>query len=534
MSVWFLLLSLLIDAVPDDQVLIERGRVHSVRAEGEWKTVDGALTGSGVGTVLWATPRVGPGEWTVKAKLSITELEGSAASFVIDGSHFGFEGRTGEMFVEGSLFGGQAMLGEPRVEEERAFALEVRRSNGKLTIEIDGETAHEVALTVPLVAAIGLRPHRATMHIESWSINGAISPSPIESRPPFETDVFVSGQEAYDTFRIPAAVRTAGGNLLAFAEGRRRSRSDTGDIDLVMRRSTDDGTTWSDLEVVWDDGSNTCGNPCPVVDRTTGHLWLLMTWNLGTDHESAIKAGTGEDSRRVFVCHSEDDGRTWSTPRDITVTTKHPEWRWYATGPGVGIQLTRGEQAGRLVIPCDHSSPNADVPSGYGSHVIMSDDHGASWRRGEALSAGVNECQVIEREDGSLLLNMRNYERSRTCRAIATSTDGGHSWSAVAYDPVLIEPVCQASLIRSRWSSESRPGVVLFANPASTDGRHHMTVRLSEDDGATWPVAKTVHAGSAAYSCLVALPNAGIGLLFERDEYRRITFARFDEAWLRK
>jgi sialidase-1 len=165
------------------------------------------------------------------------------------------------------------------------------------------------------------------------------------------TDVFTSGAGGYHTYRIPAAIVSAKGTVLAFCEGRKKSRSDTGDIDLVLRRSTDQGKTWGEPRVVWDDGGNTCGNPCPVLDRDTGTLWLLLTWNAGEIHESKVKPGFGLDSRRVFVTHSTDDGLTWAEPSDITTVAKNKAWSWYATGPGAGIQLQHGAHKGRLVIP---------------------------------------------------------------------------------------------------------------------------------------------------------------------------------------
>jgi sialidase-1 len=152
-------------------------------------------------------------------------------------------------------------------------------------------------------------------------------------------DVFRSGEGGADTYRIPSVVATKSGALLAFAEARRGSASDTGDIDLVVRRSEDGGASWSEIEVVWDDGANTCGNPCPVVDPATGEVVLLATRNLGVDHEPRIIDGTSKGTRTVWVLRSADDGRTWSAPEEITATAKRPDWTWYATGPGAGIAL---------------------------------------------------------------------------------------------------------------------------------------------------------------------------------------------------
>ena len=344
---------------------------------------------------------------------------------------------------------------------------------------------------------------------------------------PSQADVFVAGRDGYHTFRIPSLLATPRGTLLAFCEGRRHGRGDSGDIDLVLRRSTDGGATWGPLQVVVDAGPDTAGNPCPVVDRDTGTIWLLSTRNLGRDTQREILAGTGKGTRTVWVMKSTDDGVSWSEPVEITAGIKPPDWTWYATGPGVAIQL----KSGRLLVPCDHYLAGTRAAR---SHVIFSDDHGATWQLGGVVGGGVNECQVAERADGSLLLNMRNLPpRPGEGRAIATSRDGGLTWSDPVRDPALVEPGCQASLIRypGRPGHEDR---LLFSNPASTR-RERMTVRLSDDGGKTWPVARVLHAGPAAYSCLAALPDGRIGCLYERGEehpYERITLARFDPAWL--
>ncbi len=345
---------------------------------------------------------------------------------------------------------------------------------------------------------------------------------------PVQDDVFVSGTEGYHTFRIPSVIVTPKGTILAFCEGRKNSASDTGDIDLVLRRSTDGGETWGPLQIVAEDGPNTMGNPCPVVDRDTGTIWLLMTHNLGEDREPEIIAQTSKGTRTVWVTKSADDGETWSEPVEITAATKKPNWTWYATGPGVGIQLA----SGRMVIPCDHIVAETKE---FGSHVIYSDDRGETWRLGGAVGPGVNECQVVELADGSLLLNMRNYhERESNRRALARSTDGGETWSGLSYDEALIEPICQASFLRYTTEELQDRNRLLFSNPASTS-REKMTVRVSYDEGGTWPVAYVLHFGPAAYSCLTVLPDMTIGCLYERGDehaYEKITFARLGLATL--
>jgi sialidase-1 len=339
-----------------------------------------------------------------------------------------------------------------------------------------------------------------------------------------QTELFRAGTGGYHTYRIPSLLATPRGTLLAFCEGRKGGRGDAGDIDLLLRRSPDGGKSWSAAQVVWDDGPNTCGNPCPVIDRDTGTIHLLLTHNLGADTEAQIVAGTAVGTRTVWVSRSSDDGVTWSAPRDITREAKQPEWTWYATGPGVGIQTRNG----RLVIPCDMKLRDR---AGLYSHVIYSDDHGRSWKIGGLAGPGCNECQVIERADGSLALNMRSY-RGNNRRLVSESRDGGLTWTEPAEDPVLIEPVCQASLIRLR----SGAGAAVFANPASTR-RERMTLRLSNDDGRTWPLSRVLHAGPAAYSALAELPGGRIACLYERGEkeaYEGLTLAILDRAWIER
>ena len=341
-----------------------------------------------------------------------------------------------------------------------------------------------------------------------------------------QRDLFTSGHESYHTFRIPSIIYTQAGSLLAFCEGRRRGQGDSGDIDILLRRSDDGGQTWSSIQTVWADPGNTCGNPCPVVDRQNGAISLLMTHNLGTDVEHQIIDGTSEGTRTVWLTRSEDDGHTWSPTRNITGTTKKTHWTWYATGPGAGIQL----RSGRLVIPCDHIEATSKK---YFSHVIFSDNGGIGWSLGGTTPQDqVNECEVVQLDDGRLLLNMRNYDRNKRTRAVSYSDDEGISWSNPVQKDELVEPICQASLRRLETAEGTK---LLFTNPASEEKRENMTVRLSDDGGQTWPYQGTLHAGPAAYSCLVAFPDGQAGCLYEcgsNSPYEVIRFAQFDLSWL--
>jgi sialidase-1 len=318
--------------------------------------------------------------------------------------------------------------------------------------------------------------------------------------------IFRQRYEGYACYRIPALVRAKDGALIAFAEARRNSCSDIGDIDLVMKRSTDNGKTWGGIQKIWDDGANICGNPAPVLDESTGVIHLLLTWNFGTDDISDINKGTSKDTRRVFISSSSDNGVTWSAPKEITGTTKRPEWGWYATGPCHGIQLKEGPQAGRLVIPCDFIEKGSGGRSF--SHVIYSDDHGATWQIGGISPLDkANESAVAELSDGKLMLNMRHAGS----RYVATSDDFGITWKNMKADANLVDPTCQGSLLSAKVDNKH---TLFFSNPASTR-REKMTIKLSENDGVAWPKKYEVYKGPSAYSDLIMMSGTEIGILYE-------------------
>jgi hypothetical protein len=358
-----------------------------------------------------------------------------------------------------------------------------------------------------------------------------------------EVTVFQSGTEGYRNFRVPAIVRTTNGTLLAFAEGRKNSSSDTGDIDLVLKRSFDNGHTWRELQVIGDDGPNTFGNPVPIVDATTGRILLLTTHNAGNVTEAQVMKGAVQD-RRVFVQASADDGASWSAAQEITAAVKRANWRGYATGPGHGIQLTRGPHAGRLIAACDHTMINSTGGwSACGAHLLYSDNGGNTWRIGADDSPGTglinpNESTVVELTDGRIYTLARNQEgRAVEHRAFAYSSDGGVSFDEpFAVTPGLVSPVVEAALLR--WSALDQGGTtnrVLLSAPGDATARKNMTVRSSFDETRTWNVGKVIHVGPAAYSDLAKLPGERIGVLYESgilQPYERIAFTVFDVPWL--
>ena len=340
--------------------------------------------------------------------------------------------------------------------------------------------------------------------------------------------IFKSGSEGYNTFRIPSIITTDSGVVLAFAEGRKNSSSDSGDIDLVLKRSIDGGKTWSDLIIIRDDSTNVCGNPSPVIDRKTGKIFLLSTWNRGDDTESEIINMTSVDTRRVYVMNSIDEGLSWSKPIEITDKVKKPNWTWYATGPVHGIQIREGSKKGRMIIPCDHIEANTKK---YYSHIIYSDDGGSSWNIGGTTPQDqVNECSVAEIGKGKLILNMRNYDRTQMNRKISISNDYGESWGDIYDDIALVEPICQASILRYSFKGYGRNDL-LFINPADKNKRLNMTLRLSNDLGRTWTREFLLHEGPSAYSDITKLRYGNIGCLFEAGKnspYEGIVYREVD------
>ncbi|MFJ3301950.1 exo-alpha-sialidase [Streptomyces sp. NPDC086549] len=343
---------------------------------------------------------------------------------------------------------------------------------------------------------------------------------------------FRAGEEGYASYRIPAVVATASGTLLAFCEGRVGSAKDHGEIDIVLKRSTDGGHTWGPLQVAADNGANLAGNPAPVV-LDTGRILLVHVRAAATASEDSILRGKvkNADGRRVWVQHSDDDGVRWSSPKEITRSVKKAGWRWYATGPGHAIQLSTG----RVLVPGNHTVPPTGTDLGnepkYNSgHCLLSDDRGATWFLGYTDEntdgyVNVNETTAAELPDGRVYFNARNDSPSPGNRADAHSADGGKTL-VKPFRPQagLTAPVCEASVLQLR-----DPDLLLHSGPADPAARALMTVRSSTDGGTTWRPVHTVDGLPAAYSDLVRVDKDTVGLLYETGDfgpYETITFRR--------
>lgn len=337
-----------------------------------------------------------------------------------------------------------------------------------------------------------------------------------DARPTPRADVsklFVHGESGYGRYRIPSLYVTPKNTVLAFCEGRVKPAGLTGDIDIVLRRSTDGGETWSPLQVVADDGPNTCGNPCPVVDRSTGIIWLPFSRSLGQDTEKEIVGQTGDGRTECWLTHSADDGVTWARPINISATASRPEWTWYGPGPGFGLQLA----SGRLFFPSYHAVAGSGI---YQAHSLYSDDHGKTWKTGGILRDETTEPQAAIRKDGSLYINARNIsprdQKQVRHRVIGVSHDEGLTWTDVREDPTLTDSSCEGSVLAYSGLKPGEKSIWAFTNPPGP-GRRALTIRLSYDEGKNWPVKKVIEPGSSQYSSLTRLPDGAIGLLYERN-----------------
>ena len=497
-----------------------------VDVDDAWTFGGEGLSATGESSRLNAGKCVGPGDFEVFAELKLEDLRKNNASLMLDAAGAIESGelifsRDEHVFVRGFFFGDRTQKVRPvwgLIEPGEWFQLRVERRADVVTFLINGKQVWKMvyASSRPF-GKLTLRPGEARLTVRSFGVRGQTTPIdqwvPLLDRPfPIagqeQTDVFVSGRGGYHTYRIPAIVRSNHGTLLAFAEGRKNNPNDHGDVDLVLRRSTDGGRTWLPMQLVYEEGDTahiTIGNPVPVVDRQTGRIWLFLC----------------RDNKNVLVTNSDNDGLRWQQPVDMTDTLKRKEWaKWYATGPCHGIQLANG----RLLVPANHG---VSAPKGSSqAHMILSDDHGATWRIGGEPDMIANENSVAELEGGRVYTNMRmsGHDNSKPyCRLVSWSENGGESFGLTDLDRQLLCSICQASVLSVR--RQDAADLLLFSNPNS-QRRERMTVRASQDGGRTWNKGLEIYSGSAAYSDLVQIDKDSVGLLFERGLYASITFVR--------
>ncbi|PHQ48199.1 laminin G [Streptomyces cinnamoneus] len=399
-----------------------------------------------------------------------------------------------------------------------------------------------------VIRALRARPGLSTLLATGGALLALLPhpafPQPARDLAPFEEQVLFRADldPGYACYRIPAVVTTTRGTLLAFAEGRKENCGDATDIDLVLKRSTDGGRTWGPLQVVDPGDGDTHGNPAPVVDRRTGRIVLATTYNKG--REDAGNCDVPCD-RTPHLQHSDDDGLSWSRPRDLSAQIRPRGWNsWYATGPGHGIQLAGGPRRGRLVIGVNAESHDGGHTSANHAALVLSDDGGEHWRLGALDSYPVgsddtyrqkpSELTLAERGDGAVYVNGREQNGTELGnRDEAVSRDGGASFTAPFRAlPGLYSPMVQGAV------APLRPGRWLLSLPADPDRRRTMTIRSSYDQGRTWESAelgRRVTADWSGYSDMAVIAPGTTGLLYEAgkaDARQEIRFARFTEEWL--
>lgn len=337
------------------------------------------------------------------------------------------------------------------------------------------------------------------------------------------------GDDGVNAYRIPGLETTNKGTLIAVYDIRHNSSRDLqGNIDIGMRRSTDGGQTWSPMNVIMDMGEwgglpqdqNGVGDPAILVDRETNTIWVAALWSHGHPGEMAwfaskpglVPTATGQ----FMLVKSEDDGVSWSDLINITDQVKNPDWQLMLDGPGKGISLTDGT----LVFPAQFK----DGTSMPYSTLIYSKDHGKSWKSGTGAKSDTTEAQVVELADGALMLNMRDNrgngpsrQTGTGARAVATTTDLGQTWVTHATsNNALPEPVCQASLVTHTIDGED--SILLFSNPNDQFSRRNMTIKISTDNGMSWPQKyhTLIDEGTGwGYSSLTSIDEQTIGILYE-------------------
>lgn len=332
-----------------------------------------------------------------------------------------------------------------------------------------------------------------------------------------------AGQDHCDTYRIPGLVSTEKGTLIAVYDNRYdRSKDLQEDIDIGMSRSIDGGQSWEPMKVIMDMGEwgdkpedeNGIGDPAVLVDRGTGTIWVAGIWAHGTpgkrNWHSSRPGIEPIKTSQLMLTKSEDDGLTWSEPINLTPVLKDPIWYLLLQGPGKGITHSDGT----IVFPAQFKD-HENMPH---STIIWSKDHGENWSIGTGAKSNTTEAQVIELDDGSLMLNMRDNRKGS--RSVYTSSDLGTTWEVhPSSRSALIEPVCNASLIKGKFHvNGTEKKLVLFVNPNSTKGRQRMTVKVSTDEGMTWPEKYWLlidQGRGRGYPSMTQIDDQHIGVLYE-------------------
>lgn len=347
-------------------------------------------------------------------------------------------------------------------------------------------------------------------------LQGQNSPHKIADGIKVYYDLFNAAEvDGVECFRIPAIVTAPNGDLIAAIDERVPGCGDlkwSKDINIVVKRSSDNGKTWSPMETVVNfPFGQSASDPSMIVDRDTKEIFMFYNF---------MDLDRAKDIYYFHVVKSTDNGKTWGRPKDITDQIAKADWQtdFKFITSGRGIQ-TRG---GKLL----HTMVNLNS----GLHLFASDDHGRSWYLIDTPIQPADESKVIELADGSWMINARVNKAGM--RYVHRSSDEGKTWTTTS-EPELIDPGCNASIIRyTAIENGFKKNRLLFSNAKNEKNRENMTVRISYDEGKTWSEGKTIYTGSSAYSSLTVLENGDIGLFFEQDDYTRNPFVSFSLKWL--
>ena len=389
------------------------------------------------------------------------------------------------------------------------------------------------------------------------------APGTASAAAPFleKNNLFEEKTAGFVSYRIPGLIVTAKGSVLAYCEARKNSGADWGEIEIHLRRSTDGGRTFSTVQQIAHLGPRLPRNPVALAHKSGGPAEQTVNNPVAiADRDGIVHFLYCVEYLRCFYLRSADDGVTWSSPVEITSTFEQfrPDWPWrvIATGPGHGIQLRHG----RLVVPVWLAKSTGSPHGEAVASVIFSDDHGSTWQRGtiaipnDAHTPGPSEATVTELGDGRVMLIARTHALSNR-KAVTFSRDGATQWSKPVFADALLEPVCMAGLVRWPDQGDGAPSRILFSNPDTLDradgkakagdrrDRKNVSVKLSRDDGRTWPVSRTLEPGPSAYSDLAVLSDGTALCFYESGRgqpapgtrpwpYAFLTLARFNLEWI--
>lgn len=360
--------------------------------------------------------------------------------------------------------------------------------------------------------------------------------------------VFISGQEGYASFRIPAMIQLPNKKIIAFAEGRVNGAADFGHVNIVMKSSIDGGAHWSKLTKLVGFGNLQAGNAAPVVDLMDvqypqGKIFLF--YNTGNVNERQLREGKG--IREVWYISSVDEGESWSAPVNITsqvhfsngeidgrVYRNKEDWRTYANTPGHATQSLEGKYKGRIFIAANHSvgAPKNNFKD-YFTHGFYTDDHGKSFHVSNSIDLeGSNEATAAFISNDRLIINARNQQGNTKTRITAYSNDGGANFEKAFYEDQLLDPICQGAILNIGYK-QGKP-ILALVNASDTIYRNNLSLHISYDEGMHWK-KKVVIDGTkdlqkmkndfTAYADIIKMSKRKIGVLYERDNYQEIVFS---------